>query len=853
MINESGNSSIVFAEAKGTTAPEKADPQRDTMVSECSIKFHADGPSESGNDPNSVTSIPLRIESENPRGVDNHNPRGTAVTEDSIVFTHEVHTAASADDIHFDAVEDPAASSMQSVRFQVEDGNTGGNGAVDRGTSPQQSAAPANRTTSLPSTQAKPRPTASGDSTAVAEAEKNRAAAGTAAEDAFAAYPPPRRLSQRAVSVARTPRSNGAAPTTPHSRSPNNSYRPAPNPRKSAPVDEAATADPNAKDDAAAVVASVATPASPNIVVTNHSRTFRGAGWAAVVETSRDTIERTVGTETAEAVGVETQFMRVTSIEADAEGMRCDMSIGHAPGQTAEQIDEAIEKCGYENTLRLLDFAAGHEKPSQARESEEAEKQPPSVPFSFSDKVGEGLIELNYSVFPFGSYRHLELSFDGPIAAVTPKFVKECLSGYLGVHESQLVVRRGEEVLSDDVTGADLKLANGCTLEAQCTIPQQQQQEAPQNPVAEEEPQQTAPTPTPAPRAKKATAAKKKTMEAAATSQKKKTSKKDANGGDAATPAKTKTKAKKAAVPVAKAERKKNTAAKPKASPQQPRHTTANGSSPAPHYAAPTRAATTKHNATPQQQQQISTAHSRVHKTPLPRVLTTPRVYRGHSPRPGAESLEEGETMAMYMSASRSPSRDGTQVRSSRPSMGRRSPAATPSMNGAAADSQSVGRSPGGYDDDGRGHAPPQHTVRGVSSVNYHPRPVVQPATRQPELNGHSEHEAARDAVEHHAAAHTATTRLRSPPQPALGVDNSHSTDDHMSDDQSENESVNYNEENLVMTTNEPEEVNFVVEEEEEDVEKSKEDSFAYDYSREPQELNEEEDPVPDAAPNPFV
>jgi hypothetical protein len=1067
MINESGNSSIALAESKGNAgaAPEKSGQLRETMVSERSIKFHADGASDGENELDTNTSVSIHIESENPHSANSHNPRATTQTQDSVSPSHDIRTE-SQEDIRFDTVEEPAPSSVQSVRFQVEESHpasvaaskanrntssppqpteeeeeeveqpvtqdgTEGESYLDFHEETPHSAALQHRVTptlastqppaapaaadapaaaappveedvdveegeeDVPPTQAKPR-NASANSGAVAKETGHSAAPAGAPKDGFATFPPPRRLSSRAATAARTPRTSGVAPVTPRSRTPNSSYRPAHNHSADnvpataagvpplAPADEstqterqAATAavaankpkvfarsatgnsefssvaDPDANnDDGAAAVASVATPASPNIVITNHCRAFEGAGWTAVVETSRDTIERTVGNETAAAVGVDAQFVRVTSIEADNAGMKCEMSIGHAPTQSTEQLNEAIHNYSYENTLMLLDFVAGHHK-SAASESADAEKSAPSIPFSFSEKVGEGLVVLNYSVFPFGSHRHLELSFDGPITEVTIKYVKGCLSEYLGMHESQLVVRRGEEVLSDDATGATLGLVNGCTLEAQCTIPQHQENEdsedplqatrqkpvasredadasmsatselwqeeaaavhakakveqpAPQEAESHEEPQQTVPTPEPAPQPKKAAAAKKK---AAAPVDKK--AKKDEAAATAARTAKKGTSAAKDVPKKAKATAATTTAAakksKPKAAAQQKQQ---------PHYATAREAPFVTHSATATHTtaahsnpstQQNSVARSQAHKAPLPRVLTTPRVYQAHSPRPGADSLEEGETMAMYMSASRSPSRDGTAARSSRVSGSRRSSTLQPPVTTSNAEPQSVGRrsasavppAPSRHaaaivttrrsSADSRAYStsnsvPPQHTVRGVAAVAFRPRPVIEAGQAPKHPQGHP-HDFLHNAVERQAETHSASIRSHSPQKPARDVGN----------DSSESESVDYIEEDVVMVmkeeegtaleapvepqvyaqkeavvhadvsaaqaavqrdeaddsaeSEESEEVEFV--EEPNDAAAASSENMEYDYSG---EQHQEEDPVPAAAaPNPFV
>lgn len=998
MINESSNSSIPFAESKGATTTENGDPLHGTVASEHSIKFHAEAPSEGEAGPDTNTTTSIQIESENPHSANSHNPRATTKSQE---------------DIHFDVIEEPASSSVQSVRFQVEESRsascagskvnrgasppptTEGASIVDfheetpramppspppqqqpaiasPGSAPQQPAPavaiPAKKVEAKaeaeaeaevevkaeaeaeeqPPTQAKPRI----DSAGVKEAASPEVVeAPAAAENSVTTYPPPKRVSQRAATAARTPRDTSSIPITPRSRTPQSSYTAQPIPAKNAeaaapakadvpplaPADEAAQAeraaaaaaaakpqtcahhptgtsefssmgDPDAPADDAAAAASVATPASPNIVVTDHKKVFAGPAWAAVVETSRDEIERTVGNETAAAAGVETSFVRVTSIEANDDGMTCELSIGHAPAQSTEQIDQAIHDYGYADTLRLLEVASGHGEPvasdGAAVGKKEADKPAPPIPFSFKEKVGEGHIVLNYSVFPFGAHRRLELSFDSPIKAVSIKFVKQCLSEYLGTHESQLVVRRGKKELSDDATGAELGLVNGCTLDAQCTTSQSKGTDAPD--------------PNLAPQPKKGAAKKKAAAATPEEPKKAKTAKKKAKPEASTKKAKTKSAAASDGAATTKktnAKKKKKTgaAATQKAASAQQESHKSRGLSLTPHYATPTAAYSNAHNGTHNDAHndthkdahndaykdahndayndapQPSTARFHVKRAPLPRTLTTPRIYHAHSPRPGAESLEEGETMAQYMSASR----EGTQARSGRPSFSQASFSAT-----AAAEQQSAGRrssssavppspshrvasviatrrsSATSHARSSEASVPPQHTVRGVTSVAFRPRPVIHAGAGAPqEPRGH-QHDFLRNAVEHQADTHSASIRSRSPQQPALDVDNTSSTsvdfvEEEIALEEPVQPQVYAQQEALVhaevpqpeavmvpyqgeadpdVAREENEEVNF----KEETDKQGSIMSLEYDYGGEP-EQHREEDPVPAAAPNPFV
>lgn len=974
MINESSNSSIAFAESKGATTAENGNPPHGTLASEHSIKFHAEAPSEGEAGPDTNTTTSIQIESENPHSANSHNPRATTKSQE---------------DIHFGVIEEPASSSVQSVRFQVEESRSAScaGSKVNRGASPPpttegesivdfheetpravppsppppqqqpaiaspgsvpQQPAPAVATPAKkveakaeaeaeakeqPPTQAKPRI----DSAGVKEAASPEVVeAPAAAENSITTYPPPKRVSQRAATAARTPRGTGSIPITPRSRTPQSSCTAQPIPARNAeaaapakadvpplaPADEATQAeraaaaaaaakpqtcahhptgtsefssmgDPDAPaDDAAAAAASVATPASPSIVVTDHKKVFAGPTWAAVVETSRDKIERTVGNETAAAAGVETSFVRVTSIEANDDGMTCELSIGHAPAQSTEQIDQAIHDYGYADTLRLLEVASGHGEPvasdGAAVGKKEADKPAPPIPFSFKEKVGEGHIVLNYSVFPFGAHRRLELSFDSPIKAVSIKFVKQCLSEYLGTHESQLVVRRGKRELSDDATGAELGLVNGCTLDAQCATSQSKGTDAP--------------GPNLAPQPKKGAAKKKAAAATPEEPKKAKTAKKKAKSEASTKKAKTKSAAASDGAATTKktdAKKKKKTgaAATQKAASARQESHKSSGLSLTPQYATPTAAYNNAHNGTHNDAHkdahndapQPSTGRFHVKRAPLPRTLTTPRIYHAHSPRPGAESLEEGETMAQYMSASR----EGTQARSGRLSFSQASISAT-----AAAEQQSAGRcssssavppspshhvasviatrrtSATSHARSSEASVPPQHTVRGVTSVAFRPRPVIHAGAGAPqEPRGH-QHDFLRNAVEHQADTHSASIRSRSPQQPTLDVDSTSSTSVdfveevtaleepvqpqvyaqqealvHAEVPQPEAVMVPYQgEADPDVAREENEEVNF----KEETDKQGSIMSLEYDYGGEP-EQHREEDPVPAAAPNPFV
>ncbi|KPI84064.1 hypothetical protein ABL78_6889 [Leptomonas seymouri] len=885
MINESGIASNSLAGAKKKTAPGKVDPQREGIVSEQSIKFHTDGASEGENNPDTATSVSLHIASENSHSANSSNPRATNPAHD-ISPSYDIQTASQAE-IQFDVTEEPAPSSEQSLRIHTEESR---NGSIP-GTSPKPTGENIEFHEETPHTTPPQRtiPAVEAVKSATVTIPEAEAPAPAAPAPHLATYPPPRRLSKRALLSSQTPRTNSAVPTTPLSRSPNSSHRPAHHPPEStlvaagvpplAPVDETkqaehaaaaavaaakpqafarnatsnsdfSAADGDVNEDVAAVVASVTTPASPNIVVTNHSRVFKGPEWAAVVETSRDTVERTVGNETAEAVGVEAQFVRVTSIEADQGKMTCGISIGHTPEYTVEQIDEAIQSHRYENTRMLLEIMAGHRKPSQTVESETSEKQVSTIPFSFSTKVGDALIRLHYAASASSSYRHLELSLDCPIEEVTIKLVKECLSEYLVIEKSELVVRRDAKVLSDGATGASLGLTSGCLLEVQRITPQPYEAE-------NVEPQRMAPIPTPAPQPKR-TAAKRHSKDKGVATPTKGRGKAPAVAAAAeakklppyaATKKVPKTKRKMSSQQQATEQRRRL---------RQPRYNAARGQSPVPRYASLTRAATA-HGATPQP----SMARSRARDAPLPRMLTTPRVYHPHSLRPGAERLEEGETMAMYMSASRSPSRSyhTSSPAAARHSLGDiRAPSASlPSCNAQPP-------------------VPQQHTVRGVASVVFHTQRVAQAAVRQPVLNG-APRDLMHHAVEHRAEAHSASIHSYSPPHPAFGVANSSSScasdDDSDSSPADENEHVEAEMMDLEEALRKPHPKSFAEPQEHEDdveaemmdleevlrkpagddADESEDDSVEHDYSGEPLEPHdeEEEDPVPAAVPNPFV
>ncbi|KAK7200344.1 hypothetical protein NESM_000088200 [Novymonas esmeraldas] len=338
-----------------------------------------------------VTSISMR---EEPTGENSAlPPQRQQDAQHDISFhgstAHNTNTQ-SHDDIHFTAADDVLSTSQHSVAYQIEE-------------SRMQSRANPNRLASQspppPSEQQQQQqPAAEVNAGAVPKQATEAAIDAPAGGDGtYAVLPPPRRLSQRALTAARTPRSLADAPTTPRTRSPNNSHRPqvqpaadvaeaaaatagvpprVPGSERASAVEPAtapaahsyarastaasdfsttADADPAPAGAAPTPTPAAAPAAAPDVVaVTQHARHFSGDGWEDVVASSLDTVERTVGNEAAAAVGVEPQYVRVQNVTATAAGMTCDISVAHAAALTADETDEKLRSCPFDATRTLL-------------------------------------------------------------------------------------------------------------------------------------------------------------------------------------------------------------------------------------------------------------------------------------------------------------------------------------------------------------------------------------------------------------------------------------------------------------------------------------------------------------------
>ncbi|CAJ1989435.1 protein of unknown function - conserved [Leishmania donovani] len=300
----------------------------------------------------SVTSISIREES--------------AEEPEELHYEMSISTAPNAsthkEDIEFQVVDDIASKSERSLPYQVEDSRTN----LDRLTSTQQE-----------ESAAAPRPSHPSD------------VAAAPTSDIYALNPPPSRLSQRAAKAAQTPRSQTSAPITPRTRSATSTYRPPAQQQQakeekqdaevqplvsggeSAPTPETAANDLSmaGAESTPAGAAPMPTPGAtsagiPDVVVTEHKRHFSGDKWESVVASSLDVVKRTVCNETADAIGVESQYVQVLNVEATTTGMTCYISIGHSPSMTASEVDEKLSNYPYETTITLPDIlTAGGEHP----------------------------------------------------------------------------------------------------------------------------------------------------------------------------------------------------------------------------------------------------------------------------------------------------------------------------------------------------------------------------------------------------------------------------------------------------------------------------------------------------------
>ncbi|CAG9575121.1 conserved hypothetical protein [Leishmania major strain Friedlin] len=272
------------------------------------------------------------------------------------------NTSTHKDDIELHVVDNIASKSEKSLPYQVEVSSTN----LDRLTSTQQEEGAAALRESHPSD-----------------------AAAAPMSDIYLLNPPPSRLSQRAAKAAQTPRSHTSAPITPRTRSATSTYRPpaqqqqtneenqdaevqslvsgaesAPTPETAANDLSRAGAEPTPAGAAPMPTPGATSAGIPDVVVTVHKRHFPGDKWESVVPSSLDVVKRTVRNETADAIGVESQYVQVLNVEATATGITCDISVDHAPGMTANEVDEKLSRYPYETTITLPDIlTAGGEHP----------------------------------------------------------------------------------------------------------------------------------------------------------------------------------------------------------------------------------------------------------------------------------------------------------------------------------------------------------------------------------------------------------------------------------------------------------------------------------------------------------
>ncbi|EPY19821.1 hypothetical protein AGDE_15041 [Angomonas deanei] len=372
------------------------------------------------------------------------------------------------------------------------------------------------------------------------------------------------------------------------------------------------------------------TGGAPAMDLTEHERTLPGTEWRAVLDLSREELERSLLKDAAEAVGLDSSFMRLTDVHCTDDGaLHVFFAIAHENSLTVETINRQLGSATFPLTKLLHRLRAGDEeeapvaaeqttvspnkiihsakdkdsdedtseeekesesddeevvgseddddRPEEEDESEDWDDVP--VPFhSFVKRVGEGFLLIDYTVSNGGDPEPLELFFDGTPQSLKVNQLLLCVSEYKGVSVEQLSVRTAEDgSVAAHTRGADLGWQNG----SQVTVWYEGQEEAP-----------------------------------VATAEVKKTEKKKAKKA-------TKKKEKKTAAPK---KTKKKTAKKPK------------------------KAKKKKSQREEPAVYQGTTSANALKDRPIPEELTTPRCYTPRTPRAGARYEGEYEGKSPYAS-----------------------------------------------------------------------------------------------------------------------------------------------------------------------------------------------------------
>lgn len=238
--------------------------------------------------------------------------------------------------------------------------------------------------------------------------------------------------------------------------------------------------------------AAPAASAMPPVTVSTHQCHLPGTQWDPVLQHSYDAVERTVVKETAMATGLDPQFIRITDATVSANGMTCHLSIGHDPAVTPKTIDDAIAACKYEHTMQLhaLKTARGehqrygigallesnaatapppHDSSADSSEIGDAAAAPQQhnhhLVYSFTKRVGDGFLLVDYTAEPHAPAKHMELYFNSTPAAISVAYVKQCVSEYAGVAAANLIVSSAGQVVGDEAKGRDLEWINGSVVD----------------------------------------------------------------------------------------------------------------------------------------------------------------------------------------------------------------------------------------------------------------------------------------------------------------------------------------------------------------------------------------------------
>ncbi|ORC85693.1 uncharacterized protein TM35_000331500 [Trypanosoma theileri] len=99
------------------------------------------------------------------------------------------------------------------------------------------------------------------------------------------------------------------------------------------------------------------------VAVTTHRRSFHGSGWASLLSSARDTVERTLLNETSQAVRIPDNSIRIVSLEMDGDRMVAEIALVHEPTFTETTVQQALDTYPFDGMRMLLQIH--DEKPQQ--------------------------------------------------------------------------------------------------------------------------------------------------------------------------------------------------------------------------------------------------------------------------------------------------------------------------------------------------------------------------------------------------------------------------------------------------------------------------------------------------------